>query len=235
MDKRISSPSAPYPHQQYQHHPEASNPGGIANGGQAPQAAMQAEGAHERPASVASKRIREWEDEAPPVKKAASDENRARMEDVHHRRPSTPPHEVAFRRSSSEARRAEEQRRANENYHPSEAAHHMHVNNTAVNQQQQLPPMRPVGTPARENIPAPAGSRDHPNQDRRSPQQHQQQPQIEERAARKMDVDENYDDDDGDDKKPSANGPDGKNTSPRSVNGQGNGYMGGQTKVESQV
>jgi glucose repression mediator protein len=178
MDNRIPSPKSGYPHQ---YHPDISNPGGIEGGAPAPASALAAaEAAAEarngdRPPSVGPKRMREWEDE-PSMKKPASDENRARMDDMHHRRPSTPSGEP-FRRSSSEARRADERRiedqrraddqrrseelrrsedqrraedlrRANENYHPSEAAHHPPTHGLAPTQ---LPSMQqgppPVHTP----------------------------------------------------------------------------------------
>jgi general transcriptional corepressor CYC8 len=183
LDNRMASPKTGYPHQQpqYPHHPDISNPGGIAGGAPPPASALAAQEAAaererdgERPASVGPKRMREWEDEQPSMKKPASDENRARMEDTHHRRPSTP---EPFRRSSSEARRAEDQRRmedqrrvdeqrraedqrrvedqrrANENYHPSEVAHHPPMGL----QPNHLPPMGgppgPPGPPAGVHTP----------------------------------------------------------------------------------
>jgi glucose repression mediator protein len=116
LDNRMPSPKSAYPHQQqYPHHPDISNPGGIETGAPPPASALAAaENAangrmDERPGSVGAKRHREWEDDTS-MKKPASEENRARMEDMHHRRPSTPPGET-FGRSSSEARRAEDQRR----------------------------------------------------------------------------------------------------------------------------
>ncbi|KFY30505.1 hypothetical protein V493_01862, partial [Pseudogymnoascus sp. VKM F-4281 (FW-2241)] len=286
----ISSPTAAYPHQQqYQPHAEPTPSGGIANGAPAPASALAAAEAaaaerSEGPPSVGPKRVREWEDELPPVqKKPASEENRAHMNDVHHRRPSTPPREP-FRRNSSEARR-EDQRRANENYHPSEAAHHPLTH--AVPTTTQLPPMQPVATPTRESLPPPPSvGKDYPMVDvpaeRRSPQQLpppppppqvQAQPQppqpqqaapptpvpapavAEERAARKMDVDENYDDEGEEEKKaPSANGAappsatgsvggsgapvEGKTESPeRGANGGflANGQNGAQAQAATKV
>ncbi|KAM3079368.1 glucose repression mediator protein [Clarireedia jacksonii] len=288
MGGSIASPKSGYPHQQYSHHPDVSERSGIEGGAPAPASALVAAEAavadriDTRPPSVGPKRMREWEDE-PSVKKPASEENRARMEDVHHRRPSTPPHEQ-FRRSSSEARRAEdqrrieeqrrvedqrrvddqrraeEQRRANENYHPSEAAHHPppHGMQSHLPPMQQGPPPPHVyepppqqAQPIKEN---PADERDH-----HPPQQPPQPPRMEqppppqpapisepERAARKMDVDEDYDDEGEEDKKgsiisaqgsapPSATG-DAKTTSPTGVNGHAaNGLPNGQPKVESTV
>ncbi|KFY44385.1 hypothetical protein V494_01498, partial [Pseudogymnoascus sp. VKM F-4513 (FW-928)] len=225
-----------------------------------------------------------WEDELPPVqKKPASEENRAHMNDVHHRRPSTPPREP-FRRNSSETRR-EDQRRANENYHPSEAAHHplTHSVPTSTQLPPMQPAATPT---RESLPPPPSVGKDYPMVDapveRRSPQQlpppppppAQAQPQppqpqqatpstpvqapavAEERAARKMDVDENYDDEGEEEKKaPSANGAppsapgsaggapaEGKTESPSSASANGgsgflaNGQSGAQappaTKVE---
>ncbi|OBT49924.1 hypothetical protein VE04_08801 [Pseudogymnoascus sp. 24MN13] len=271
LDNRISSPTAAYPHQQYQPHAETPTTGGIAN-------AAAAERRDEGPPSVGPKRVREWEDELPPVqKKPASEETRAHMNDVHHRRPSTAPRET-FRRNSSEARR-EDQRRANENYHPSEAAHHPLTHTVPTTTQ--LPPMQPAATPTRESLPPPPSvGKDYPMVDapveRRSPQQlpppppppAQAQPQppqpqqasppapsraapAEERAARKMDVDENYDDEGEEEKKaPSTNGAppsapgsaggappaEGKTESPERANGAGPGFLAnGQNGTPTQA
>ncbi|OBT46529.1 hypothetical protein VE00_01768 [Pseudogymnoascus sp. WSF 3629] len=286
LDNRISSPTTAYPHQPYQPHAETPAAGGIANGAPAPASALAAaeaaaaERRDEGPPSVGPKRVREWEDELPPVqKKPASDETRAHLNDVHHRRPSTPPREP-FRRNSSEARR-EDQRRANENYHPSEAAHHPLTHSVPTTTQ--LPPMQPAATPTRESLPPPPSvSKDYPMVDgpaeRRSPQQlpppppppAQAQPQppqpqqasppapvpapapAEERAARKMDVDENYDDEGEEEKKapssangapPSAPGSaggapavEGKTESPERANGAGAGFLAnGQNGAPAQA
>ncbi|KAH8160058.1 hypothetical protein CIB48_g8193 [Xylaria polymorpha] len=141
----------------------------------------------ERPPSVASKRMREWEDE-PAMKKPASEENRSRMHDVTHRRPSTPPRDP-YRRSPEghrfeeqrriEERRAEDQRRAeemrrvdeqrhgNEPYHPSEAAHHPPTHAMPPNH---LPPMQSGPSPMPGIMheppqPSPA-SKEYPQEDR---------------------------------------------------------------------
>jgi glucose repression mediator protein len=53
---------------------------------------------------VPIKRPREWEDDDGVGKKPASDENRARMDDVHHHRASPPPHQ---RRDSADRTRDE--------------------------------------------------------------------------------------------------------------------------------
>ncbi|KAJ9603072.1 glucose repression mediator protein [Cladophialophora chaetospira] len=120
----------------------------------------------DRPPS-AMKRTREWEADAGPSKKLANEESRARLEDPSRR--NSPPGRLPtpkdhFRRSSSEVRR-EQERRANENYHPSEAAHH--------------PYSRPP-----QHIPSMQSILDGPKDDRKD--------QVEQ-AARKVDVDEDYD------------------------------------------
>ena len=288
MDNRISSPKSGYPLQQYPHHGDISNPGGIEAGAPPPASALAAAEAAAaqrndgRPGSVGPKRIREWEDESS-MKKPASDEIRARMEDVRHRRPSTPSGEP-FRRSASEARRigiedqrriddqrrseeqrraedqrrtdeqrrAEDQRQANENYHPSEAAHHppIHVIPNA------LPPMQGgllgAHTPSHE-LPPPLPPQVHPVEERERERERLDHPPPPhtpigepERAARKMDVDEDYDDDGDDDKKggivsaagsgPASAAGDAKTSSPTAVNGHVNNFGPiGQPKVETSV
>ncbi len=250
IDNRMPSPKNGYPHQQpYPHHPDISNPGGIEGGAPAPASALAAAEAAaaerngERPPSVGPKRMREWEDEPSPMKKPASDENRARMDDMHHRRPSTPPRPEQFRRSSSEARRAEEQRRlderrlddqrreeqrrANENYPP-------HTPHTPIHE---LPP--PPPPPAPKDYPIENRERERDRAEHAitaAPQPPSEEP---ERAARKMDVDEDYDDDGDEDKKggiisgPGSASGDAKAMSPAVVNGHSiNGASNGQPKVE---
>ena len=133
-----------------------------------------------RPAS-AMKRSREWETDVGPSKKIANEETRARLEEPP--RHASPPHRNAtprdhFRRDSSEVRR-ENERRANENYHPSEAAHHPYS---------LAPQMPAIQAPA-----PPAPIQEAPKEERK--------PDTVEPAARKMDVDEDYDNNSEDDKK----------------------------------
>lgn len=131
----------------------------------------------ERPAS-AMKRGREWEPEqSGPSKKVANEENRAKLDEPS-RHPS-PPQKAGpptprdhYRRSSSEIRR-ENAERQSQNYHPSEAAHHPYS----------LPP---------QNIPSMQTILDGPKDDRN---------ENTEPAARKMDVDEDYDNNSEDDKR----------------------------------
>lgn len=127
----------------------------------------------DRPPS-AMKRGREWESDGP-SKKPANDETRAGLDDI--RRRQSPPNRITtphdhYRRSSSEIRR-ENERRANENYHPSEAAHHPYS-------------LAPQQMPSMSTI------LDSGKDDRKEPA---------EQAARKMDVDEDYDNNSEDDRK----------------------------------
>ncbi|KAI9875365.1 MAG: hypothetical protein M1830_008576 [Pleopsidium flavum] len=208
-DNRAPSPGSGYPHQHYPHHPNPSQPGGIASGAPPPAAAFAAAEAAAlerdvRPPS-AMKRLREWEDDSTAIKKPANEETRGRLEDHHHHRAS-PPDRLSsprdrHRRNSSEARR-EDQRRANENYHPSEAAHHP-SSLPAMRQQpqpQHLPPMSEA-----------------PREERR--EQH-------EPAARKVDVDEDYDDEDEDEKRNVGSG--------QTRNSPQRGMANGQPKPEPQ-
>lgn len=213
---------------------------------------MQAESLHrvdERPPSVGPKRLRDWEDESA-SKKQANEENRARLEDLRHRRPSTPPRE-SYRRSSSEARRLEEQRRAeeqrhgNEGYHPSEAAHHQAPPSHLPPMQQGPAPMQ--GVVHEGAAPQPAGPAAPPSEERQAlehptsatraapPPSALNEP---ERAARKVDVNENYDDEEEDEKKGhGANGAAPSSTSDTKsgtpTNGGVNGVIGPTPKVES--
>jgi general transcriptional corepressor CYC8 len=127
----------------------------------------------DRPSS-AMKRSREWEADAGPSKKLANEESRARLDEPMRR--NSPPGRLPtpkdpFRRSPSEVRR-EQERRANENYHPSEAAHH--------------PYSRPP-----QQIPSMQSILDGPKDERK---EHVEQ------AARKVEVDEDYDNNSEDDK-----------------------------------
>lgn len=214
--------------------------------------------------------MREWEDELPPVqKKPASEETRAHMNDVHHRRPSTPPREP-FRRNSSETRREDQRRANENYHPSEAAHHPLtHAVPTttqlppmqpaATPTRESLPPPPSVGkdypmvdAPAERRSPQqlppppppPAQVQPQPPQ----PQQAQPAPPTpvaapavaEERAARKMDVDENYDDEGEEEKKaPSVNGAppsapgsaggaapvEGKTESPERPNGQTGGFL----------
>ncbi|KZF19957.1 TPR-like protein [Xylona heveae TC161] len=214
-----SSPGSAYTHQQYPHPSIQSQSGGIASGAPPPAAALVAAEAaarerEDRAPSVAPKRLREWEDEAASVKKHANEENRARLDDHRHHRASPPdrmssPRE-RHRRSSSAARRMEDQRQANDNYHPSEAAHH------------------PPSLPSMHHAPQIAQAVEPPRDDRRE--------QVES-AARKMDVDEDYDEDAEEESKRAiiaSSQPIMEKSSPQRVSS--NTVMGnGQSKVDMQT
>lgn len=264
-DNRMPSPKSAYPQHQppYPHHPEP----GMDNGGPMPPKGLMGPDMHrdERPPSVASKRMREWEDE-PAMKKPASDENRSRMHDVTHRRPSTPPRDP-YRRSpdahrfeeqrrieeqraedqrrAEEMRRADEQRHRNEGYHPSDAAHHPPAHAMPPSH---LPPMQSGPTPMAgilHETPQPTPSSKEYSQEDRPRLEHAPAPvppqmNEPERAARKMDVDEDYDDSGEEEKKVVPGGPtsgpastsgDMKITTPTSVGM--NGMMGSAPKPES--
>lgn len=154
---------------------------------------------HERPPS-AMKRLREWEPENGPSKKVANDESRARLEEHPSRRASPPgsvatPREV-HRRSSSEIRK-ENQRIADQNYHPSEAAHHP-------------VPLAPPPSQLQAQLSGPAGAHppllQHPQHmppmnTMYDATKDERKEQVE-GAARKVNVDEDYDDDGEEEKKP---------------------------------
>lgn len=221
-------PYAAHPDQAGPHGPEPGVPL-PPQPGMSADAAMHRE--HDnRPPSVGPKRMREWEDERD-AKKPSTEETRARMEDIRHRRPSTPPRMEPFRRNSSEARRfderrmeearrvdeqrrveemrrADEQRHANDGYHPSEAAHHPQSHQAAAH----LPPMQQGPSamqglmhegPGPQNGPAKKEYQSGPEERRMEhpPAPHPPLVSEPERAARTMDVDENYDDSGEEDKK----------------------------------
>lgn len=278
-DNRMPSPKSAYPQHQppYPPHPDAAGPSGVDGAGRPPPPpSMGPDGPmhrdHDRPPSVGPKRMREWEDDGASVKKPASEENRARLDDLRHRRPSTPPRDrEPYRRNSSEARRFEDQRRmedqrraedqrrvdemrrvdeqrhASDTYHPSEAAHHPPAHAIPPNH---LPPMQ-QGPSQMQNImhdgpsagPAPKEYQDDRQHERQHERPHASAahppaPNEPERAARKMDVDEDYDDSGEDEKKngiipgsasgPSSSSGDVKSSAPTAGL---NGIMG--PKVES--
>lgn len=174
----------------------------------------------DRPPSVGPKRMREWEEESA-AKKQANEENRVRLDDMRHRRPSTPPRD-SYRRNSSEARRVDDPRRpeeprreeprrpesaprhAAESYHPSDAAHHPPSHAPGPSH---LPPMQ-------QGPPTPMSGVVHEKPPVASTPKEERPPSLEhappvraapvsepERAARKMEVDEDYDDSGEDEKK----------------------------------
>jgi general transcriptional corepressor CYC8 len=131
-------------------------------------------------------------------KKPSTEENRSRLDEIKMYRPS-PPDKMATppNRSPSELRRIEEPRPTSA-YHPSEAAHHPPA----------LPSMQHIAQPSpRASAP--------PQEEHRAPPPPQPAP-VYEPAARKMDVDEDYNDS-GDDK--SATKQESQRNSPKTANG----------------
>ncbi|KAL9117924.1 MAG: hypothetical protein Q9187_005534 [Circinaria calcarea] len=207
-DDRVSSPASGYAHQQYQHHPNLSYGGGIAGGAPPPAAALAAAEAaaardrDDRPPQTFKRMIEPEDDYKVPNKKPANGDSRGRLEDLHYRRGSPTERPASprdrHRRSSSEARR-EDQRRVNDNYHPSEAAHH--------------PPSLSSLHPPQEHL---SQATEASREDRR---------ETYEPAARKMDVDEDYDDEVEEEKRLGGSG--GRNSPQR-------GLLNGQAKAEPQ-
>ncbi|KAL8716624.1 MAG: hypothetical protein Q9225_006057 [Loekoesia sp. 1 TL-2023] len=218
-DDRPPSPGPNYGHQQYQHHANPSQPGILTAGAPPPREALAAAEAaardrEERPATGFKRSFDSDDDYRMMHKNPANDDTRSRLENHRHRRPSPPDRKpspprrgpspprgrqpsppVRHQRNLSEARH-EDQRRADESYHPSEAAHHPP---TLPSIQQQPPPEHHA-------------SLAEPGRDERR--------EMFESAARKMEVDEDYDEDGEDDKRLGGSG--GRNSPQRGsiVNGQ---------------
>lgn len=235
-EERPTSPGSAYP-PQYHHgpNPPVQANGGIAGGAPPPAAAIAAAEAaarerDERPPS-SMKRPRDWESEHGPTKKAANEETRTRLDEQQPSRRVSPsripsPRDVR-RRSSSEVRR-EDQRRTHDNYHPSEAAHHpptlpsiQHMGGPKIT------PLGETSAPVQASplgglpsgiaagpAPGPAAAPALPPKEERERKEPAVAPQHEP-PARKMDVDEDYDDDGDEEKKGGA----GKVGSPKSTGG----------------
>lgn len=221
---RPSSPGPNYPAQQYQHHPNTSQSVGIAAGAPAPAAALAAAEAAARdrdepPTSVSApsgfKRNFESDDDHynGPRKHVANGESRSRLEDLSHRRPSPPdrkPSPARGKRSPLSERRPtppkdyagsdshtriEEKRRADEAYRPSEAAHNSTV----------LPSIGSQGPPpSTQGQTAVPGPPEHPEPPAAAEPVRDERKETYEAAARKMDVDEDYDDEPSEDKRKAA-------------------------------
>ena len=206
-EPRPVSPGPSYPQQHYQqHHPNTSQSVGIAAGAPPPAAALAAAEAaarehHDRPIAGFKRGHESDDDYKFPNKHPANGESRSRLDDYHHRRhspperysspglkrsppsgrpqspygrPASPP--ISRHSRSSSAARREDRRRADETYHPSEAAHHPPTL-PSMNQAPVEPPQTPASEVGRE--------------ERRD---------TYEAAARKMEVDEDYDEE-GEDQK----------------------------------
>jgi len=235
-------------------------PSGIANGAPPPASALAAaeEAARNREREDSkipnTKRHREWEeDDSLSAKKVASNENRARMDDHFHHRASpsrlSPDHDP--RRSSSERPPQQQPQPQNEEYHRSAAP------SAPPGSMHGMPNSRPVYSqlPSMTDTSLPPPSSQQGQQQQQQQQQHGQQQQmrnddrereqrererererdrerkeIVEPPARKMEVDEDYDDEpESNDKHTAQQGPILKkeeNHSPISV--KPNGILGGE-------
>ncbi|GES57040.1 putative transcriptional corepressor Cyc8 [Aspergillus terreus] len=246
-EERPSSPGSTYPHQQFHHGPsvppvQGAGSTGIAGGAPAPASAITAAEAaarerEDRPGS-AMKRGREWEGEPGPAKKIANEESRARLDEQMPRRV-TPPNRMPSpgemqRRNSSEARRDDQRR--DEPYHPSEAAHHP----PTLPSIQSMPPHASGSSlpPMAESPVAPANgpqagppAAQVPVKD--EPIRTGEQTPAHEPAARKMDVDENYDDD-GDDEKKATAAAKGSPSASGSANASNGGLNGNSQTPQKQ-
>ncbi|KAL2015911.1 hypothetical protein VTK56DRAFT_4549 [Thermocarpiscus australiensis] len=223
----------------------------------------------QRPPSVGPKRMREWEDEREAKKLVTEDARARMEDMRHRRPSTPPRLEPYRRNSSEarrfderrmeDARRAEEQRRAeemrrvddqrhgNEGYHPSDAAHHPPTHSVSTH----LPPMQQGGPSPMQNLmhegPAPQPG-PVPKEYQAGPEErrmehpsaaHASMIGEPERAARKMEVDEDYDDSGEEDKKggivsgsaSGSNSATGDMKSGTSAGSNMNGMMG--QKVES--
>ena len=203
------SPSNHYSRPPYEHHPNSAP--SIADGAPPPNAALMAADAaarerEQRPSStVPAKRGREWEDDMSASKKPSTEEGRSRLDEIKLQRPS-PPDKVATppARSPQDQQRRMDEQRPPSAYRPSDAAHHPPA----------LPPMQSLTQPSPRGSAAPQEEHRAPP----PPPQQQAPPPVYEPAARKMEVDENYDDS-GDDK--SATKQESRLNSPRPAGAAG--------------
>lgn len=216
------SPGGHYARTPFEHHANPAAPS-IASGAPPPTSAPTAADAAARERDdtassvTSSKRHRDWDEESSMsvTKKATTDESRSRLDEIKMQRPS-PPQKVATppNRSPPETRRMEEPRPASA-YRPSEAAHHP----------PSLPPMQSIAQPSPRMSAAPQEEHRAPPPPTPAPAATPAPPPpaaaaapVYEPAARKMDVDENYDDS-GDDKSAVAK-TESKRSSPRLVEQQ---------------
>ena len=218
VDDRLASPTAA--HSYGSHHQQG---GGIASGAPVPASAAAAAEAAQRDREEKGvdnrvKRLREWEDdESVSVKKPASEDARARLEEISHR--PSPPRPGA--RPGSPDRRSSSERR-NDDYHPPQHQH------------QTLPSINSNMPTNHQLAPISDSSRHEPP---RRPDEDRDRKEVIEPAARKVEVDEDYDDDvDEDLKRSGQNGhPNSasqeKKTSPGGSNAS-NGVPVGQTNEQ---
>ncbi|KAK4166100.1 hypothetical protein QBC43DRAFT_19713 [Cladorrhinum sp. PSN259] len=255
----------PYPSHPEQNGANGPEPPHPPPPGMPHEAALHREQHDPRPPSVGPKRMREWEDDRESKKPATEESRGRMEDMRHRRPSTPPRHENYRRNSSEthrfddrrmeDHRRAEEQRRAedmrraeeqqrhgNEGYHPSEAAHHPQSHSVPAH----LPPMQQGPSPMQNIMHDGPGPQQGPgpkeyapvSEERRmehAPPSHPPVMNEPERAARKMEVDEDYDDSGEEDKKagilsgPSSASTEMKNGTPTSASI--NGIIG--QKVES--
>lgn len=226
VDDRLASPTAA--HSYGSHHQQG---GGIASGAPVPaSAAAAAEAAQaqrdreEKGVDNRVKRLREWEeDDSASVKKPASEDARARLDEISHHRPS-PPRPGA--RLGSPDRRSSSERPRNDEYHQGPPPQHQ--------QHQTLPSINSNMSTNHQLAPIADNSRHEPP---RRPDEDRDRKEVIEPAARKVEVDEDYDDDvDEDVKRSGQNGHSGsasqeKKTSPGGSNSS-NGISVGQANEQ---
>ena len=211
-DGRPTSPGGPHHQPHYQHHPNTAPSAGIAAGAPPPTAALAAAEAaaardrDERPLTGVKRTLESDDDIRAPHKFPANGDSRSRLDDSRHRRASPPDRKPSPRQqpispgtSSPRGRQAtppiqrEEPKRVEETYYPSEANHHSV--SLPISQAQQ----------SESSIKVPVTSNEG-NEEKKD---------AFEAAARKMEVDENYDEEGEDEKKKIESG--GHN-SPQRVN-----------------
>jgi general transcriptional corepressor CYC8 len=208
MSERVSSPGGGYTNQHYQHHEPSREPA-LMQGPPPTAALMAAEDAaarerDERPAGGYKRGPEDDEEHNRPNKKPSNGDNRVRLEDHAYPRdsPTGKPPSPTHQRNPSEIHK-EEQRRANDGYYPSEAAHNSQT-------MQQAPP---------QPQPPAAGAAPQPQPEQSLPpiQDPARTNAYEEKPAREVKVDEDYDDDGESDKRGSGGRP---SPQERSMNGQ---------------
>lgn len=220
VDDRLASPTAA--HAYGSHHQQG---GGIASGAPVPaSAAAAAEAAQrdreEKGVDTRVKRVREWEeDDGVSVKKPASEDARARLDEIHRHSPRP------GARLGSPDRRSSSERPRNDDYHQAPPPQHQHQTLPSINSN--IPTnhqLAPISDSSRHEPP-------------RRPDEDRDRKEVIEPAARKVEVDEDYDDDvDEDLKRSGQNGHPSsasqeKKTSPGGSNAS-NGVSVGQANEQ---
>lgn len=231
VEDRPSSPG--YPRHPYHHQSNNSQTGGIAAGAPPPVAALAAAEAAARDnkddrLGVGVKRSMDVDDDYKMANKkpANGDTTRGRHEEHYYSQASpvggpSSPRDRAHPRSASELQRDDQRRTADDNYHPSQAAHHpptlpsLHPHPEPQPPVQALPPPPP---PQPQHLPPMVEP---------PPPPPRTEPRDLEPAIRKVELDDDYNDD-GEDEKRLGGSSGGRSSPPRSL-------LNGPTKMESQV